>query len=127
MNGSSLTAQLFGHFATRIITCVVAMIAVLALFPVQGRSVHGECASPDNSATLQGSVRDSRGRAVAAAIVYLRAKGGSQLLTAHTDSAGTYRFSALRHGEYVVRAELAGYGEAISGSFVLGESEIKSV
>jgi tetratricopeptide (TPR) repeat protein len=124
MDGSRLTAHFSGDLGTRVSTCALAIIAVIAVLPVQP---HGQSASPNGSATLQGSVRDSRGRAVAAAIVYLRAKGGSQLLTAHTDSAGTYRFSALRHGEYVVRAELAGYGEAISGSFVLGESEIKSV
>src|SRR2546430_7693401 len=127
MNGSSLTSQLFGHFGTRITTCVLATMAVLALFPVQGRSVHGQSTSRKGSATLQGSVRDSRARPVAAAIVHLQVEGGSQPLTAHTDSAGTYRFSALRHGEYVVRAELVGYGEATFGSFVLGENEIKSI
>jgi tetratricopeptide (TPR) repeat protein len=76
---------------------------------------------------LQGSVRDPRGQAVAAAIVDLPGKSGSQLLFAHTDSAGTYRFTALRDGEYVIRAELTGYGEATSGSFVLGKDEIKNI
>ena len=127
MNGSSPTAQSVGRFAARITSYVLAMIALLALFTAQGPWAHGQSASPDGSATLQGSVRDSHGRAVAAAIVYLRAKGGPQPLTAHTDSAGTYRFSTLRHGEYLVRAELAKYGKATSGWFVLGENEIKSI
>jgi tetratricopeptide (TPR) repeat protein len=127
MNRSTLAAQFFEHLVSRITTYALAMIIVVVLFTIQGASVHGQSASPNGSATLQGSVRDWHGRAVAAAIVYLRAKGGPQPLTAHTDSAGTYRFSALRHGEYVVRAELAKYGKATSGSFVLGENEIKSI
>jgi tetratricopeptide (TPR) repeat protein len=127
MAGSRLTAHFSGDLGTRVSACVVTMIAVLALFPVQGRLLHGQSASPNGSATLQGSVRDPRGQAVAAAIVHLQGKSGSQLLIAHTDSAGTYRFTALRDGEYVVRAELTGYGEATSGSLVLGKDEIKTI
>jgi tetratricopeptide (TPR) repeat protein len=127
MDGSGLTAHFSGYLGTRIATRVLAMIAVLVLFPVPGRLVYGQSASFQGSATLQGSVRDSRGRPVAAAIVYLQAKSESQPLTAHTDSAGTYRFSALHQGVYVLRAELAGYGGATSGSFVLVQNETKSV
>jgi tetratricopeptide (TPR) repeat protein len=124
MNGSSLTAQFSERFGTRIVTCALAIIAVIAVLPVQ---LHGQSASPNGSATLQGSVRDSHGRSVAAAIVHLQGKSGSQLLIAHTDSAGRYRFAVLRDGEYVVRVELTGYGEATSGSFVLGKDEIKNI
>lgn len=127
MDGSGLAAHFSGYLGSRIATCALAMIAVLALFIIQGPSAHGQSTRPDNSAILQGSVRNSRGKLVAAAIVHLQAKGAPQPLIVHTDSAGTYRFAALRHGEYVVRAELAGYGEATSGAFVLGENEIKSI
>ena len=127
MNSSSPKAQFSGHFGIRIATSVLAMVAVLALFPIQGRSVHGQSASPDKSSALQGSVRDSHGRPVAAVVVRLQAKGGPQPLTTQTDLAGTYRFSSLSKGEYLVRAELPGFAEATSGSFVLGEKEIKSI
>jgi len=127
MNGSNSNAQFFGHFGSRIVARVLVTIAALALITVEGGSAHGQSASPEDSATVQGSVRDSGGRPVAAAIVHLQATSGPQPLTVHTDSAGTYRFSALGHGEYVVRAELAGYGKATSGSFVLGENQNKSI
>ena len=127
MDDSRSTAHFSGYLGSRIATCALAMIAVLALFTVQGRSAHGQSASPNNSATLQGAVHDSHGRPVPAVIVHLQPKSGPPVLTARTDSAGTYRFTALRHGEYVVRAELAGYGESTSRSFVLGQNEIKSM
>jgi tetratricopeptide (TPR) repeat protein len=127
MDGSGLTTYFYGYHGTRIATCVLAMIAVLALFPARGRPVHGQSASPEDSAVLQGSIRDSRGRSVASAMVYLQAKSESQPLTAHTDSAGTYRFSALHQGVYVLRAELKGYGGATSGSFILGRNETKNI
>ena len=124
MDGSRLTAHFSGDLGTRVSVCALAIIAVIAVFPVR---LHGQSASPGGSATLRGTVRDSRGRPAAAAIVHLQADSGSKIPTAQADSAGTYRFSALRHGEYVVRAELTGYGEATSGSFVLGENEIKRI
>jgi tetratricopeptide (TPR) repeat protein len=127
MNIFRLIAQFSGHLWTRIRTSVPVIVAVLALFPIQERPVHAQPSSPDNSSALQGSVRDLRGRPVAAAIVHLQAKLGAQALTTQTDFAGTYRFSSLRPGEYVVRAELAGFAEATSGSFVLGGNETKNV
>jgi len=76
---------------------------------------------------LQGLVRDSQGRPVAAASVYHRLEGGTQPLTAHTDSAGDFRFSELGEGVYTLRAELAGYTEATFGPCVLGGKETKEV
>jgi protocatechuate 3,4-dioxygenase beta subunit len=70
--------------------------ALLAPFVIQGQSVQVQSRDSVVSAMLQGSVRDSQGRPVAAASVYLRAEGGTQPLTAHTDSAGAFRFRSLR-------------------------------
>jgi len=108
-------------------TCTLVTLAMLALFSVQGRPVYGQSASPQDSGTLQGSVRDPCGQLLASAIVYLQAQGGSQPVIAQTDSAGTYRFPSLRRGMYVLRAKLAGYSDATSGSFVIGENETKSI
>ena len=93
--------------------CALAAIVLLAP-PARGQS-------------LQGSVRDSHDRAVAAATVYLQVKSSGQTLTTHTDSAGGYRFAALRGGTYTLRVETSGYGESTFGPFVLGPEGIKKV
>jgi tetratricopeptide (TPR) repeat protein len=79
------------------------------------------------SATLQGTVRDSRGRPLGAAIVYLKMKATGQTLTAHTDPAGSYRFTGLYAGTYLLRAEGAAAGEAAARPLILGERETKDV
>ncbi|MFZ0773268.1 MAG: tetratricopeptide repeat protein [Candidatus Sulfotelmatobacter sp.] len=71
-------------------------------------------------------VRDSGNRPVAGATVCLKAKD-SQTLSARTDSAGAYRFSAVPQGGYTLRAEMAGYGPATSGPFVLGAKESRTI
>jgi tetratricopeptide (TPR) repeat protein len=108
-------------------TCVVTMIALLAPFRVPGKPVQGQVQEQADSAILQGSVRDSRGRPVAAATVYLQEKTGTQSLTARTDSEGTYRFSALREGVYTLRAKMTGYGEASFGPCVVGWKDVKRI
>ena len=100
--------------------------ALSALLLVHGRPLCGQSPSRDY-ATLQGSVRDQHGKPLSSTVVDLQAKTGSQPLTAQTDSAGTYRFTAVPPGVYVLRAKLAGYKEAASESFVLGENETKSI
>jgi tetratricopeptide (TPR) repeat protein len=104
---------------------VSILIALLAALSVSGKPGPGQSPDPAGSATLQGSVRDSRGRPVSGATVYL--KSGEQTLTARTDLQGTYRFSALRDGVYSIRAEMAGYGKASFGPCELGPMEAKTV
>jgi tetratricopeptide (TPR) repeat protein len=79
------------------------------------------------SASLRGAVHDSRGKPVAGATVELRAKGALQTQTGHTDSQGNYSFAALRGGAYVLRAEMAGYGDAEIPPLSLGPKEAKTV
>jgi tetratricopeptide (TPR) repeat protein len=70
-------------------------------------------------------VRDSTGRAVAGALVYLQLKDGAETLSAHADAAGSYHFSGLREGIYLLRAEMAGYRPTEAGPCVLGVAETK--
>jgi len=113
--------------ATSILTVVVLLVPVEAPGkPAQGRSIQEQSQDQADSATVQGSVRDSRGRPVAAATVYLQVKTGTQPLTTRTDSEGSYRFLALREGVYTLRAEIAGY-EATFGPCVLGKKESKTI
>src|SRR5437867_2927602 len=122
MGRPCMTDQQSGRLAIRIASCGLVMIALGAPLMVHGRS-QGFA----DSATLQGSVRDSRGHPVATATVYLHAKGGVETLTALTDAEGIYRFSVLPKGVYTLRAEVAGYSPATLGPFVLGRSEAKKV
>jgi tetratricopeptide (TPR) repeat protein len=111
---------------TRHASCALAVIACLAVFLIQEQPVQAQSQDQAGSAILQGSVLDSSGRPVAAATVYLR-KDGAQTLTVHTDSQGSYRFSALGDGVYKLRAEMAGYVVASFGPCALGPKETKRV
>jgi tetratricopeptide (TPR) repeat protein len=77
-------------------------------------------------AALQGVVRDSSAHPVADAVVHLQAEDGHPL-TAHTDSTGTYRFSAIPEGSYTLRAEMAGHVSATSSTFVLGANVSRTI
>src|SRR5208283_5575516 len=79
------------------------------------------------AASLHGAIRDSQNRAVLDATVYLQATSGTQSVVAHTDSEGNYRFSELKGGNYSLRAEKSGLGNAELSSFSLGATEAKQV
>jgi tetratricopeptide (TPR) repeat protein len=72
-------------------------------------------------------VRDSGGRPVAGATVYLQVKDGTQTLLAHADETGSYIFSGLRAGIYMLRAAVAGYSAAAVGPCVLAPKESKRI
>src|ERR1700730_13923868 len=108
MSRSRVSAQQPRYLRTA--TCLVAVMASLA-----ASTVHGQSVDRMESASLQGLVRDSHNRPVAAAKVYLQADIGTRTLTAVTDSEGLYHFAALRAGVYTLRAEKAGYDAAIFG------------
>jgi tetratricopeptide (TPR) repeat protein len=99
----------------------------LAVIATLGACPQGKSQPPQDSGTLHGSVRAPQGRPVAAAPVHLQSKTGGNSLTAYTDSAGNYRFPALREDTYTLRAESIGYSAAAFGPFVLGQKEAKEV
>ena len=111
-------------------THLLLAVALLSPLPIRAQAAPG---SPQNhadsaefySASLEGSVRDSTGRPVAGAIVYLQVKDGTETLSAQADAAGSYRFSGLAAGIYVLRVEMAGYSQATAGSCVIGPKEAK--
>ena len=80
-----------------------------------------------SGATLHGSVRDSKARPVAGATVYLQGKDGTGTLSAQADAAGSYRFSGLGEGIYMLRVEAAGYSRATFGPCALGPREAKAL
>ena len=74
---------------------------------------------------MQGTVRSANGPVVGAT-VYLRGQN-SEPVGVRSDSKGAYRFSGVRAGVYTVRAEMAGYEDETSSSFVLGQRESKEI
>jgi len=84
-------------------------------------------AGAQDSATLEGTVHDAQGRPLSAATVYLHLKSTSEARTARTDPAGGYRFSGLRAGEYLLRADAGASGEAPARSVTLADRETKKV
>ena len=126
---SPACAWLMGRFRVtatypRLATCIVALTVIFAGLTFQGQSVEAQ-PEPSGTATLQGFVRDSSGRPVAGATVCLEAKDAP--LTAHTDSAGAYRFSAVRQGVYRLRVEMSGYAAATVSPIVLGQKESRTI
>jgi tetratricopeptide (TPR) repeat protein len=111
---------------TRHASCAVALIACLVVFLIQEQPVQAQSQDQAGSAILRGSVRDSSGRPIADATVYLQ-KDGAQILTVRTDSGGSYRFSALGAGVYKLRAEMAGYVVASFGPGAVGPKETKRI
>ena len=88
---------------------------------------HGISQAAPNSASIEGTVRNSQGAPVPAAMVHLQSKDGVQTLAALTDGKGSYRFSALRDGVYTLRVEMSGFADRISDIIVLQANETKTV
>src|SRR5580704_4299231 len=126
------TACQFGYCRKRLVAFALTVIALVLPFLdsekiVWAQSVGAQSREQADLATVQGSVQDSRGRPVAAATVYLQKKTETQTLTTRTDLDGNYRFSALGEGVYMLRVEMAGYGEATFGPCALGKSDVKKI
>jgi tetratricopeptide (TPR) repeat protein len=95
------------------ILTATAMVAPLAAY-AQGAAER----STTSQGTVQGFVRDSSGRPLADATVFLQLAAGTNTpvakpAVAHTDSDGAFRFSALRDGSYNLRAGGVGYRNAV--------------
>ena len=103
-------------------TCLLAAIALCV-----PSVIHGQSQASADYATLEGSVRDSGGRPVAGAAVYLQLKNGPQTISAHSDATGIYRFSGVRVGIYLLRVEKTGYTQVAISPCVLGPKEAKRV
>jgi len=129
----------FSHFGKSGIYVDILALALIAMATAALAPSWAQSPEPASSAafqgTVQGHVRDSSGRAVAKAIVFLQPTTGTHadasIQIAHTDSEGAYRFAALRAGTYTLRAEMKGYSQASSGPVaitnVLANNETKTI
>jgi tetratricopeptide (TPR) repeat protein len=124
-----VTTSHFRQSGFYIAVCVMAVLAALA--PARAQSQ--ESPGPTNwGGTLQGHVHDSTGRPSANAIVVLELGSVAQataapVQTTRTDSAGSYRFAALRAGTYRLRAEMTGYGGATVALVNLAKDQTQDV
>jgi tetratricopeptide (TPR) repeat protein len=104
----------------------LALVVAFFSFSLRGQVPETQSRAP-NSSTLQGVIRDSKGRPVAAAAVYLEGTDGRKTLSARSGSNGSYQFSSLPAGIYTLRVQMAGYGDAIFGPCALTKKETKKV
>jgi tetratricopeptide (TPR) repeat protein len=105
-----------------IATCCLALVAILAPLMTQG-----QVGDNVGSASLQGSVRDAKGHAVAGAAVSLYLKDGTQTVSALSDAAGRYHFAGLGEGIYMLRVNADESKDATFGPCVLGATEAKTL
>ncbi len=127
-------------------------VCILAVMTAQARA-QGQPQGQTGTCVVQGHVRDSGGRVVNDAAVWLqwlpnrateaasraasRVEPGTEFRAlsrnVHTDSVGVFRFSGLREGAYSLRAEVNGSngatpdGVAIVNSLQLVQNETKTI
>jgi Flp pilus assembly protein TadD len=77
--------------------------------------------------TVQGTIRDTAGKPIAAATVRLEEKGNSTKVETKTNAAGAFVLSAAQPGTYTVRAEKRGWRAAVIDSLVLSLGDRKHV
>jgi tetratricopeptide (TPR) repeat protein len=65
-------------------------------------------AQKDTGVTIQGGVRNSEGKAIGDASVWLKSEGTLKSLETKTNAAGAFEFTALAPGRYLIRAEKSG-------------------
>jgi tetratricopeptide (TPR) repeat protein/protocatechuate 3,4-dioxygenase beta subunit len=104
--------QMMNYVAIWILTAT-AMVAPLGAY-AQGAAERSATSQGTVQGTVQGFVRDSSGRPLADATVFLQLAADTNTpvakpAVAHTDSDGAFRFSALRDGSYKLRAGRVGY------------------
>ena len=115
-----------GHFGR---TRIYLFVCLLALSPAPTQAQSPE---PARAATLQGYVRDSSGRPLANATVFLEPTTAGQtpansMQIAHTAADGQFSFAPFPAGAYTLRAEMNGYGRTVVGPLNLTSKETEKV
>ncbi len=114
------------RFALRAIGSWGGLALLLASFMSSPLSpALGQDSTPQQEAQVEGTVRDSAGKAVAGASVVLQREDQSKAAATKTDSGGTFMFVAVRAGKYTVKVEKFGTHDAIESSVNLVPAEKK--
>jgi Flp pilus assembly protein TadD len=83
--------------------------------------------SPHLPVTVEGTIRDTAGKAVAGATVLLEEKGNRTIVETKTNVAGTFVLSSDHGGTYTVRAEKSGWIDSVVDALVLSPGDKKHV
>src|SRR5580693_8651598 len=78
-------------------------------------------------ASVSGVVRDPQGRAVAGASLELYSRSASISTNTTSDSSGSYHFDGLAPGDYILRAEAAGFATFFEENVQLTRDSPKSM
>ncbi|HEY3741227.1 MAG TPA: carboxypeptidase regulatory-like domain-containing protein [Bryobacteraceae bacterium] len=92
------------------------VVAILAVGVLSGQS----------TGVVEGTLRDAAGKALSGATVSLQFEK-AEAVVARVDADGRYRFTTLRAGSYMIRAQAQGKAAASFGPFVLRGDETKTV
>jgi tetratricopeptide (TPR) repeat protein len=79
------------------------------------------------SATIQGTVCNPSGDPMPKATVRLQPKERTKAELLRSDEKGSFTFSGLRDGAYIVRAEMSGFADGVSDEIVVGPNEVKTI
>ena len=105
-----------------LLACLLAVAACFA--PIM---TWGQDQGSSNTASLQGSVRDSAGHPMAGAAVYLQTEDGGRARFIKADTAGRYYFLSIRDGIYMLRVEMSGFSPATFGPCSVVAGEMKAL
>lgn len=117
-----LRSRLFSAKYFGLALAALVFVCLLSSAGLHAQRVGGQ----EPSAALHGIVRDSSGHPLDGAKVSLTAKD-AVTLTVNTHGGGAYRFSSMRPGEYVLRAEKIGYVNATLGPLTVAQNESRTV
>jgi hypothetical protein len=99
------------HLASLIPVFIIAVFVLWIAAPILAQSTVA-------TGNIQGTLTDPSGAVVAGAKITITNKDTAQALRVTTSSAGTYNSGALVPGEYIVRAEAAGFKTVEEGVVV---------
>jgi len=93
-------------------------VLTITILLLSGTSLHAQ-----STATLQGTITDSKGAVVPSATVVVRNKATTIERTAQTDSDGNYQVAALPVGTYAIEVRANGFKSQLADSVVLGVAQ----
>src|ERR1700686_5068221 len=97
------------------------------LFLLLALSTEYSVLSAAPGASLLGVVRDPQGRAVAGANLALYSRSASTGINTTSDSSGSYHFDGLAPGDYILRADAAGFATFFDENLQLTPDSPKSM
>jgi tetratricopeptide (TPR) repeat protein len=113
-------------FTTRTRQCLWG-VAVASLLTNVTAAAQQPSTEHSTGATIQGRVLDSAGKPIGDAAVRLIEVGAPSPLEIHTSAAGTYEFSALPTGSYIINAEKAGLHSRAAAALTLSPGDRKHI